>query len=104
MATILIIDDEEGIRALLRFTLEAAGHEVVEAANGREGLTLPPEPDGLGHHRHCHARTKWAGPDDGTDTSIPPREGDRDLRRRRRSQCLGSRETARSTADLSQAL
>ena len=40
MATILIIDDEEGIRALLRFTLEAAGHEVVEAANGREGLAL----------------------------------------------------------------
>ena len=40
MATILIIDDEVGIRALLRFTLEAAGHEVVEAANGREGLAL----------------------------------------------------------------
>ena len=40
MATILIIDDEAGIRALLRFTLEAAGHEVVEAANGREGLAL----------------------------------------------------------------
>ena len=38
MATILIIDDEEGIRALLRTTLEAAGYEVTEAANGREGL------------------------------------------------------------------
>ena len=38
MATILIIDDEEGIRALLRFALEAAGHKVVEAANGRQGL------------------------------------------------------------------
>lgn len=38
MATILIIDDEEGIRALLRTTLNAAGYEVVEAINGREGL------------------------------------------------------------------
>ena len=40
MATILIIDDEEPIRALLRTTLEVAGYEVVEAANGREGLAL----------------------------------------------------------------
>jgi len=40
MATILIIDDEEGIRALLRFTLEAAGYEVMEAPNGRQGLEL----------------------------------------------------------------
>ena len=40
MATILIIDDEEPIRALLRTTLEGAGHEVVEAANGRIGLDL----------------------------------------------------------------
>ena len=40
MATILIIDDEAPIRALLRTTLEAAGHEVTEAANGRIGLEL----------------------------------------------------------------
>ena len=40
MATVLIIDDEEGIRALLRTTLEAAGYEVVEAANGHQGLEL----------------------------------------------------------------
>lgn len=40
MATILIIDDEEGIRALLRTVLEAAGHEVMEAVNGRQGLDL----------------------------------------------------------------
>ena len=40
MATILIIDDEEGIRALLRTTLQAAGHEVTEAPNGRIGLEL----------------------------------------------------------------
>ena len=40
MATILIIDDEEPIRALLRTTLEAARYEVTEAANGRQGLEL----------------------------------------------------------------
>ena len=38
MATILIIDDEEGVRALLRTTLEAAGYAVTEATNGRQGL------------------------------------------------------------------
>lgn len=40
MATILIIDDEEPIRALLRTKLEAAGYAVMEAANGRIGLDL----------------------------------------------------------------
>ena len=40
MATILIIDDEELFRTLLRTTLEAAGHEVMEAPNGRIGLEL----------------------------------------------------------------
>jgi two-component system response regulator (stage 0 sporulation protein F) len=40
MATILIIDDEAPIRALPRTTLEAARHEVTEAANGRIGLEL----------------------------------------------------------------
>jgi two-component system response regulator (stage 0 sporulation protein F) len=43
MAMILIIDDEEIIRVLLRSTLEAAGYEVTEAINGRQGLEL---------HRH----------------------------------------------------
>jgi CheY-like chemotaxis protein len=40
MATILIIDDEAIIRALLRSALEAAGYEVTEAANGRQGLEM----------------------------------------------------------------
>ena len=40
MATILIIDDEETIRGLLRSALEKAGYEVIEAANGRQGLEL----------------------------------------------------------------
>jgi len=38
MATVMIIDDEESVRALLRFALEAAGYEVTEAVNGRQGL------------------------------------------------------------------
>jgi len=40
MAAILVIDDEEIIRVLLRSALEAAGYEVTEATNGREGLDL----------------------------------------------------------------
>jgi len=40
MASILIIDDEKPVRVLLRFALEAAGYEVTEAANGRQGLEL----------------------------------------------------------------
>lgn len=38
MARILIIDDEERVRRTLRQMLEPAGHQVVEAADGREGL------------------------------------------------------------------
>lgn len=38
MATILVIDDHKAIRALLRAVLEDAGHEVLEASNGRLGL------------------------------------------------------------------
>ena len=40
MATILVIDDEESIRTLLRVILEGAGYEVLEAANGRLGLEV----------------------------------------------------------------
>jgi two-component system, response regulator, stage 0 sporulation protein F len=40
MPTILIIDDEETIRDLLRSALEAARYAVTEAANGRQGLDL----------------------------------------------------------------
>ena len=38
MASILIIDNEPGIRTLLRIVLEGAGHTVTEATNGREGV------------------------------------------------------------------
>ena len=35
---ILIIDDDDQIRILLRQVMEWAGHEVIEAADGREGM------------------------------------------------------------------
>lgn len=61
MATILVIDDEQSIRGLVREILEKEGYQVVEAGNGREGLAvyqkqpvdlvlmdlLMPETDGL---------------------------------------------------------
>lgn len=40
MATILIVDDEELIRRLLREVLERANHRVLEARDGQEGLTV----------------------------------------------------------------
>jgi two-component system, OmpR family, response regulator len=35
---ILVIDDDAAIRELLRFVLEGEGYEVIEAADGAEGL------------------------------------------------------------------
>ena len=35
---ILVIDDEDHIRRVMRMTLEAAGYEVGEAADGPRGL------------------------------------------------------------------
>ena len=40
MARILIIDDEDELRSMLRQMLEQAGHEVTEAVNGAEGIKL----------------------------------------------------------------
>ena len=40
MSRVLVVDDEADIRGLLRDLLERAGHSVVEAADGREGLRL----------------------------------------------------------------
>jgi DNA-binding response OmpR family regulator len=37
---VLIVDDEPHIREMMRLTLEAAGYEIGEAADGEEGLTL----------------------------------------------------------------
>lgn len=38
MAKILVIDDDDSMRSVLRMGLETAGHLVLEAANGTEGL------------------------------------------------------------------
>jgi two-component system, chemotaxis family, chemotaxis protein CheY len=38
--TILLIDDSASIREVLRIALEAEGYRVIEAADGREGVTL----------------------------------------------------------------
>jgi two-component system, chemotaxis family, chemotaxis protein CheY len=40
MARILLIEDYDLIRSLLRDTLELAGHAIIEAHNGAEGLGL----------------------------------------------------------------
>jgi len=39
-ATVLVIDDHEDVRVSLRRTLEAAGHQVLDAAEGEAGLRL----------------------------------------------------------------
>jgi DNA-binding response OmpR family regulator len=40
VATILVIEDEDPICRILRVALEAAGHEVRQAPNGRIGLEM----------------------------------------------------------------
>ena len=43
MATILAVDDSKSLRQVLAATLSAAGHEVVQATDGVEGLALAQE-------------------------------------------------------------
>jgi len=38
MGRILVVDDDESMRAALRLLLEGMGHKVVEAGNGLEGV------------------------------------------------------------------
>ncbi|MDH5639973.1 MAG: response regulator [Nitrospira sp.] len=40
MPTILVIDDEQSIRGLVREILEKEGYNVLEAENGRDGLAM----------------------------------------------------------------
>lgn len=40
MALILLVDDDQNLREVLRLVLEAAGHDVVEAADGRECVAI----------------------------------------------------------------
>jgi DNA-binding response OmpR family regulator len=43
MARILVVDDDPDIRDLVRFKLEASGHEIVTAADGEAGLAAARE-------------------------------------------------------------
>jgi CheY-like chemotaxis protein len=38
MPSVLVVDDQEAVRQLIRETLEQAGYEVEEARDGKEGL------------------------------------------------------------------
>jgi two-component system chemotaxis response regulator CheY len=40
MATILLIDDDERLRALIARSLKAGGHDLVEAGDGQRGVKL----------------------------------------------------------------
>jgi two-component system cell cycle sensor histidine kinase/response regulator CckA len=46
LETILVVEDEAGIRALVRKILRRQGYEVLEAANGEEGLAISREHPG----------------------------------------------------------
>ena len=73
MALILIVDDELIVRQLFERVLVGEGHEVVVAANGREGLTmmaqrtpdlvlldmLMPVMDGLSFLKSMRRRPDW---------------------------------------------
>jgi CheY-like chemotaxis protein len=60
MARILVIDDEPEMRVLLELILKSAGHEVVLAADGREGV-----------ERHCVSPADLVI----TDLFMPNQEG-----------------------------
>ena len=60
MARILLIDDDESVRTMLRLTLAHFGHTVIEAHNGKEGLEL---------FRHANADLLI------TDIVMPEKEG-----------------------------
>ena len=38
MATVLTVDDSPSIRQMIKVTLEPAGHSVIEAGDGAQGL------------------------------------------------------------------
>lgn len=40
MAKILVVDDEASVRTILKRTMENAGHQVIEACDGKEGIKL----------------------------------------------------------------
>lgn len=75
MASILTVDDSASIRQAIKIALASQGHQVVEAANGQEGLTKAsaggfaliitdlnmPVMDGLSMIRNLRAKPAGAG-------------------------------------------
>lgn len=75
MARILVVDDESDSTDLLKFLFEKDGHEVIEAADGREGLekarqeapdliildVMMPEMDGVRMNSHLLADAATRG-------------------------------------------
>jgi CheY-like chemotaxis protein len=69
MARILVVDDDQSIMEIVRYVATKAGHEIMEAVNGREGLAraktdhpdliildvMMPEMDGYTLHNHLLA-------------------------------------------------
>ncbi len=61
MAKILVVDDDELIRNLLRALLESQGHDVIEAANGDMGVAISraERPDLIILDMNMPAMTGW---------------------------------------------
>jgi len=85
MATILVVDDDEQMRSMLRQWAKQAGHQVLEAANGAAGIAafeknspdliitdiFMPESEGLGMIREVrkrHGNVKIIAMSSGSDT------------------------------------
>ena len=47
MAQLLVIEDDDTVRGLIRVMLENAGHEVLEASDGEEGVRLYRQKKGI---------------------------------------------------------
>ena len=113
MARILIIDDDASIRTAFRPFLERAGHEVIEAKDGRTGIELHearpadlvitdlymPGHDGIETIRHLRRQypglkiIAWSGAD---------QTGTMDLREA--AQLLGAQRTFKKPVDVQQLL
>jgi CheY-like chemotaxis protein len=46
--TVLLVEDEAGIRSLIRKVLERRGYDIIEASNGHEALSAGPDPREIG--------------------------------------------------------
>jgi DNA-binding response OmpR family regulator len=77
MSCILVVEDQSDIRRLIRWSLDAEGHEIHEASNGQTGLTgaslvkpdlilldvmMPGEIDGLEVCRRVKAGSEYGRP------------------------------------------